>query len=55
MRTAVSNSHVILNFVIMPGLILIPSDLRISVGPIPGYSNILTLARSGMTFGKKEE
>jgi hypothetical protein len=29
MRTAVANSHVILNFVIMPGLILIPSDLRI--------------------------
>jgi hypothetical protein len=36
----------------MPGLILIPSDLRILTEPIPGFSNVLTLARNGMTFGK---
>jgi hypothetical protein len=38
MRTAIANTHVILNFAIMPGLILIPSDLRILTKPIPGFS-----------------
>jgi hypothetical protein len=52
MRTAISNTHVILNFAIMPGLVLIPSDLRILTKPIPGFSNVLTVARNGMTFGK---
>jgi hypothetical protein len=55
MRTAISNTHVILNFAIMPGLILIPSDLRILTKPIPGFSNVLTVARNGMTFGKNEK
>ena len=55
MRTAFSNTHVILNFAIMPGLILIPSDLRILTKPIPGFSNVLTVARNGMTFGKNEK
>jgi hypothetical protein len=55
MRTAISNTHVILNFAIMPGLVLIPSDLRILTEPIPGFSNVLTLARNGMTFGKNEK
>jgi hypothetical protein len=39
MRTAMTNTHVILNFAIMPGLILIPSDMRILIKPIPGFSN----------------
>ena len=55
MRTAISNTHVILNFAIMPGLILIPSDLRILTKPIQGFSNILTVAKNGMMFGKNEK
>jgi hypothetical protein len=55
MRTAISNTHVILNFAIMPGKILIPSDLRILTKPIPGLRNVLTVARNGMTFGKNEK
>jgi hypothetical protein len=55
MRTAIANTHVILNFAIMPGLVLIPSDLRILTKPIPGFSNVLTVARNGMTFGKNEK
>jgi hypothetical protein len=54
MRTAISNTHVILNFAIMPGLVLIPSDLRILTEPILGFSNVLTVAGNGMTFGKNE-
>ena len=38
----------------MPGLILIPSDLRILTEPIPGFSNVLTVAINGMVFGKNE-
>ena len=55
MRTAIANTHVVLNFAIMPGLILIPSDLRILTKPIPGFSNVLTVAKNGMTFGKNEK
>ena len=55
MRTAISNTHVVLNFEIMTGLILIPSELRILTKPIPGFSNVLTVARNGMTFGKNEK
>ncbi|CAB3986790.1 Hypothetical predicted protein [Paramuricea clavata] len=55
MRTAIANTHVVLNFAIMPGLILIPSDLRILAKPIPGFSNVLTVAKNGMTFGKNEK
>ena len=55
MRTAIANTNVVLNFVIMPDLILIPSDLRILMKPIPGFSNVLTVAKNGMTFGKNEK
>jgi hypothetical protein len=55
MRTAIANTHVVLNFAIMPGLILIPSDLRILTKPIPGFSNVRTVAKNGMTFGKNEK
>jgi hypothetical protein len=37
MRTAIANTHLTLNFAIMPGVILIPSDLRILTEPIPGF------------------
>ena len=55
MRTAITNTHVVINFAIMPGLILIPSDLRILMKPIPGFSNVLTVAKNGMMFGKNEK
>ncbi|CAB4007389.1 Hypothetical predicted protein [Paramuricea clavata] len=55
MRTAIANTHVVLNFAIMPGLILIPSDLRILMKPIPGFSNVLTVAKNGMMFRKNEK
>ena len=55
MRTAITSTHVVLNFAIMPGLILIPSDLRILTKPIPGFSNVLTVAKNGMMFGKNEK
>jgi hypothetical protein len=41
MRTAIANTHVNLNFAIMPGLILIPSDLQTLSEPISGFSNVL--------------
>jgi hypothetical protein len=55
MRTAIASTHVILNFAIMPNLILIHSDLRILTEPIPGFSNVLTVTKNGMTFGKNEK
>ena len=55
MKTAIANTHVVLNFEIMPGLILTPSDLRILTKPIPGFSNVLTVARNGMAFGRNEK
>ena len=55
MRTAIASTHVILIFAIMPNLILIPSDLRILTEPIPGFSNVLTVAKNGMTFGRNEK
>ncbi|CAB3980448.1 Hypothetical predicted protein [Paramuricea clavata] len=55
MRTSIADTNVVLNFAIMPGLILIPSDMRILQKPLKGYSNILTLAKSGMSFGKNDE
>jgi hypothetical protein len=55
MRTAIANTHLVLNFAIMPGLILIPSDLRILMKPIPGFSNVLTVARNGVAFGRNEK
>ncbi|CAB4011567.1 Hypothetical predicted protein [Paramuricea clavata] len=55
MRTAIADTNVVLNFAIMPGLILILSDMRILQKTLKGYSNILTLAKSGMSFGKNDE
>jgi hypothetical protein len=55
MRTAITDIHVVVNFAITPGLVLIPSDLKILSDSIPGFSNILTVARNGMTFGTNGE
>ena len=52
MRTAVKNTNVVLNLAIMPGIILIPSDLLILKQKIPGYNNTLTLATKDMNFGE---
>ena len=52
MRTAIKSSNVILNMAIIPGVILIPSNLIILDKPIKGYSNFLTLASKDMKFAK---
>ena len=52
MRTAIASTNVVLNMVISPGMILVPSDLIIQKEKIPGYNNVLTLATDKMKFGK---
>ena len=54
MRTAVKSTNVVLNLVVLPGLILIPSDLVLLKNKVPGYNNTLTLATKEMSFGKNE-
>ena len=54
MRTAVKSTNVVLNLVVLPGLILIPSDVILLKEKIPGYNNTLTLATKEMSFGKNE-
>ena len=44
-----------LNMVISPGIILIPSNLIILDKMIPGYNNVLKLATKGMRFGKNDK
>jgi len=51
MRTAVKAMNVVLNLAIMPGLILVPSDLLILKDKIPGYNNLITMATKKMNFG----
>ena len=54
MRTVVKSTNVVLNLVVLPGLILIPSDLVLLKEKIPGYNNTLTMATKEMSFGKNE-
>ena len=54
MRKAISDTHVILNTAITPGMILIPGDLIILREKIPGYNNILNVADDTMKFGLNE-
>mgnify|MGYP002803942344 CR=1 FL=1 len=54
MRTAIKNTNVVLNMIISPGVILIPSELLILKEPIPGYNNVLALATKGMVFGENK-
>ena len=54
MRTAVKSTNVVLNLVVLPGLILIPSDLVLLKEKVPGYNNTLTMATKTMAFGKNE-
>ena len=51
MRTAIKNTNVVLNLAILPGLILVPSDLLILKEMVVGYNNTFTLATKAMTFG----
>ena len=55
MRRAIRDTNVVLNMAITPGVILIPSSMIILSEMIDGYNNILTLAKSGMTFGKNND
>ena len=53
MRKAIKDTNVVLNMVISPGIILIPSNLII-LDKMEGYNNVLKLATSGMKFGKND-
>ena len=55
MRESISDTNVVLNMAISPGMILIPSDLIIQKERTPGYNNILTLATEDMKFGKNDD
>ena len=55
MRKAIKDTNVVLNMVISPGIILIPSNLIILDKMVAGYNNVLKLATSGMKFGKNDE
>ena len=55
MRKAIKDTNVVLNMVISPGIILIPSDLIILKEMVAGYNNVLKLATSGMKFGKNDD
>ena len=54
MRTAIENTNVVLNLVICPGIILIPSSMIILKRKVAGYNNVLTLATKDMKFGVNE-
>ena len=54
MRTAIKNTNVVLNMVITPGIILLPSDMIILKERVAGYNNTLTLATKEMKFGVNE-
>ena len=55
MRKAIKDMNVVLNMVISPGIILIPSNLIILKEMVTGYNNVLKLATRGMKFGKNED
>lgn len=50
-RLAIKDTNVVLNMVITPGLILIPSNMIKLKKKLDGYNNILTLVTSSMNFG----
>ena len=55
MRKAIKDTNVVLNMVISPGIILIPSNLIILDKMVAGYNNVLKLATRGMKFGKNDD
>ena len=55
LRTAIENTNVLLNLVICPGIILIPSSMIILKKRVAGYNNYLTLATKDMKFSVNED
>ena len=55
MRTAIANTNVVLNLVVCPGIILVPSSMTILKKRVAGYNNYLTLATKDMKFGVNED
>ena len=55
MRAAIKGSNAILKMAIIPGIILLPSNLIILDKPIKGYNNVLTIASKNMEFGKNDK
>ena len=51
MRKAIKSTNVVLNLSILPGVILVPSNMVILDKPIAGYNNVLTTATKEMKFG----
>ena len=51
MRSAITDTNVVLNMAISPGIILAPSDMKILERMIPGYNNTLTQTKDSMGFG----
>ena len=55
MRTAIDETNVLLNLVICPGIVLIPSSMIFLKEKVKGYNNILTLATKEMKFGVNKD
>ena len=55
MRKAIKSTNVILNLSILPGVILVPSNMIILDRPIAGYNNVLTTAIEKMKFGANQK
>ena len=52
MRKAIADTNVLLDTTIIPGVVLIPSNLIILDKPVAGFNNVLTTATASMQFGK---
>ena len=55
MRMAIKDTNVVLNMVIAPGLIIIPSNMIILKKKLDGYNNVLTIATIDMSFGVNKD
>ena len=55
MRKAIKSTNVVLNLSILPGVILVPSNMIILDRPIAGYNNVLTTATEKMKFGVNQK
>jgi len=50
-QEAVNNTHSRLDYVIAPGLYMIPTDMVLKIGSIVGYNNNILIADENMKFG----
>ena len=56
MRMAIVTTKVRLDFALVPGLVLLPSDKRIQMSDVAGYNNVLKLSLEGVTrFGSNSD